>query len=359
MIQTSGEDLSSPAFLELLFNTIPGLAFVKNEQFEIVKANDAFLAIYPADMRAQVIGSTTVESYSEEDREAFLAHDRMAFAQGYSETIETILFPDGKIRKLLTKKRRFKADGGAFYILGIATDITKQEEALRLLEESNKDLKSFVHIASHDLKAPLANIEQLIAWVEEEHRHSLSAEVQHYFEMIKLRAQRLQRLLNDLLLFSTMSQVSEHFASFNLRTMARDLLDILDTQGRFQLEAPDVEVVLPRREFEIVLRNLISNAIKHHDKPEGIIRIRLEDRNHDYRIEIADDGPGIPLEFSERIFAMFTRLKSQDEVEGSGIGLAIVKRIVEKCGGTIELLPSTGGAVFCLLCPKQVATQSN
>lgn len=359
MTLAKSEDLTSAHFLELLFNTIPGLAFVKNERFEIVKANDAFLAIYPADMREHVIGSTTVESYSQEDRDAFLAHDRLAFETGYNETIETILFPDGKIRKLLTKKRRFYAESGECYILGIATDITRQEETLRKLEESNKDLKSFIHIASHDLKAPLANIKQLIDWINEEHGSTLSNEVRDYFDMIQVRAVRLQRLLNDLLLYSTMSQISGRYQTFNLKVMAMELLTLLDTESNFELEATDSEVTLPRREFEIVLRNLISNAIKHHDKKHGKLKVSIEDVNHDYIIEVTDDGPGVPFEFRERIFEMFTRLKSQDEVEGSGIGLAIVKRIIEKCGGSIELKSGSNGATFKLIWPKEVAAPSD
>ncbi|WP_417689403.1 sensor histidine kinase [Pseudidiomarina sp.] len=360
MSDVAKEDLNNSEFLELVFNTIPALAFVKNENYEIVKANDAFLDIYPPELRNAVIGSTTVESYSEEDREAFLAYDKLAFETGYSETIETILFPDGKIRKLLTKKRRFKAESGEAYILGIATDITRQEETLRKLEESNKDLNSFIHIASHDLKAPLLNIEQLISWINEEHLQALTPEVRGYFELIRSRAVRLKQLLNDLLLFSMSSQVTDdRYECFNVKSMASDVMSMLDSQHRFELEAEDVDVVLPRRGFEIVLRNLLSNALKHHDQEEGRITLSVSDSNHVYLIVVADNGPGIPAEFGERIFEMFTRLKSQDEVEGSGVGLAIVKRIIEKFGGSIRLRNSAQGAIFEISWPKQLAENQN
>lgn len=85
----------------------------------------------------------------------------------------------------------------------------------------------------------------------------------------------------------------------------------------------------------------------------------IKDVNHDYIIEVTDDGPGVPFEFRERIFEMFTRLKSQDEVEGSGIGLAIVKRIIEKCGGSIELKSVSSGATFKFIWPKEIAAPSD
>lgn len=349
------EDLDSSSFLSLVFNTIPGLAFVKNESFEIVKANQAFLNIYPEDIRGSVIGSTTVESYSKEDREAFLYHDKVAFNDGYSETVETILFPDGKVRTLLTKKKRFTADSGKFYILGIATDITRQEEAIRQLEESNKDLKSFTQIASHDLKSPLAAIEQVVMWINEEYADSFAPEVKEYFDIIRVRAKRLQKLLNDLLMYSTMSQVSHDYETFNLKDFARDILNMSAPNGAFTLHVDDEIIRMPVKEFEIALRNLFSNAVKHHNRGQGSICLSVKDSNHGYLFTVADDGPGIPLEYSQNIFEMFSRLKSQDEVEGSGIGLSIVKRIIEKFGGDIKLAPSDRGAKFEIYWPKETA----
>lgn len=349
------EDLNSSSFLSLVFKTIPGLAFVKNEAFTIVKANAAFLNLYPEEIRDSVIGSTTVESYSKEDREAFLHWDKVAFKDGYSETVETILFPDGKVRTLLTKKKRFKADSGKSYILGIATDITRQEEAIRKLEETNKDLKSFTQIASHDLKAPLAAIEQVVRWINDEYADSFSPEVTEYFDIIKVRAKRLQKLLNDLLTYTTMSQVSQDYEMLNIREFARDIFSMTEPNGAFTLHADDELVRVPIKEFEIALRNLFSNAVKHHDKGTGNIWLSVKDSNHGYMFIVSDDGPGIPQEHGENIFEMFSRLKSQDEVEGSGIGLSIVKRIIEKFGGNIELAASDKGAKFEIYWPKETA----
>lgn len=117
------------AFQELIFNQIPDLIFVKDEDFKIVLANEHFLGVYPEDMRASVIGSTTIEQYNEEERNAFLEQDRIAFEKGIAETEEGITFPDGAQRTLLTRKVRFEDTDAKKFVLGIGRDITELAEA--------------------------------------------------------------------------------------------------------------------------------------------------------------------------------------------------------------------------------------
>lgn len=115
-------------------------------------------------------------------------------------------------------------------------------------------------------------------------------------------------------------------------------MELLDKPQGFSFSAPDIEITIPKNPFEIILRNLLSNAIKHHDKEQGHITIEHES-NGDYDIiSVADDGPGIPLEFHDKAMEMFQTLKSRDKVEGSGMGLAMIKRIVEHYQGTISII---------------------
>jgi PAS domain S-box-containing protein len=116
-------------FQTIVFDNVPDMLFVKDSEFRIVQANQAFLNVYPEDMRNDVIGRTSLEGYEEEEREAFLVFDRIAFDKGFSETEETIQFPDGKRRTLLTKKVRFQDELGAVFILGVASDITDIKQA--------------------------------------------------------------------------------------------------------------------------------------------------------------------------------------------------------------------------------------
>ena len=135
------ENSDSDSFLELILENIPNMVFVKNEDFRIVRANGNFLRVYPEDMRDGVIGTTTLEQYDTEEREAFLEQDKIAFASGFAETEESIDFPDGARRVLLTKKVRFEDADANKFVLGIGQDITElakaraeNEDARELLE---------------------------------------------------------------------------------------------------------------------------------------------------------------------------------------------------------------------------------
>lgn len=127
-------------FQKLMFNNNPDLIFVKDKEFKIVSANDAFLSVYPEEQRDKVIGYTTIENYDEEESEAFLYHDKIAFNNGYSETEEAILFPDGQKRVLFTKKVRFKNSDGEEFILGVSRDITGLKSIEEKLKESEERL---------------------------------------------------------------------------------------------------------------------------------------------------------------------------------------------------------------------------
>jgi PAS domain S-box-containing protein len=116
-------------FQSVVFDNVPDMLFVKDSEFRIVQANQAFLNAFPEDMRANVIGTTSAEGFKDDEREAFLAFDRIAFDKGFSQTEETILFPDGRYRTLLTKKVRFKDELGEVFILGVASDITDVKQA--------------------------------------------------------------------------------------------------------------------------------------------------------------------------------------------------------------------------------------
>lgn len=128
-------------FLDLIFQNIPNILFIKDRYSRIVKANNKFISMYPKDKRDKIIGYTTVEDYNPKEAEEFLAEDRKAFDMGYSRTVETIHFPDGEERTLITQKTRFDDDNGTGFILGIATDITEQTQLQEETEKSQAMLR--------------------------------------------------------------------------------------------------------------------------------------------------------------------------------------------------------------------------
>jgi signal transduction histidine kinase len=128
------------------------------------------------------------------------------------------------------------------------------------------------------------------------------------------------------------------------------------TREGFAVRVPAAEVALraPKTPLVHVVRNLVDNALKHHDRDHGVVAIEVEETREAIRVTVADDGPGIPAEFRERVFQPFTTLRPRDRVEGSGMGLAIVKKLIESHGGRIEIEGGDGrGTRMTFWWPKQ------
>ena len=134
-----------------------------------------------------------------------------------------------------------------------------------------------------------------------------------------------------------------------------NILELLSPPNGFtvKVSASFADIDVPRMPLQQILMNLISNAMKHHDKTAGCIKVTVEDEGHMYAFAVEDDGPGISAQFHEQVFKMFQTLKPRDRVEGSGMGLAMVRKNVEVFGGTVKLESAEGkGSIFRFTWPK-------
>jgi len=208
------------------------------------------------------------------------------------------------------------------------------------LEKSNKDLEQFSYVASHDLKSPLNAINQLVSWIEEDCEELLPTDSKKHLTLLRQRSRRMMKLLDDLLDYSRLNLKPTSSDIINLHHLTQDIMLLLEKSNNFRCTAPPIEINIPLAPFEIVLRNLISNAIKHHDKPSGNITITYEENDDFHIITVEDDGPGIPEELHEKAMEMFQTLKPRDQVEGSGMGLAMIKRILENYEGSVKIVSS-------------------
>jgi len=206
------------------------------------------------------------------------------------------------------------------------------------LEKSNNDLEQFSYVASHDLKSPLNAIEQLASWIEEDCEEVLPEESKEHLALLRQRSKRMLKLLDDLLDYSRLNLTTASNDKVNLAEKAQDILSLLESNDNFSCLVPDIEINIPQLPFEIVLRNLISNSIKHHDKPTGQITIQYAKKDNFHEISLEDDGPGIPKAFHDKAMEMFQTLQSRDKVEGSGMGLAMIKRIVVHYNGSVNII---------------------
>ncbi len=245
---------------------------------------------------------------------------------------------------------------------------TQTEEAQRVrdmvqleLERSNAELDSFAYVASHDLKAPLRGIRNLAEWIAEDLGDKASEDTKENLTLLRGRVDRLDGLLESLLEYSRVGRRSDAIETVDSGRLATDITQYLAPRPGFSISVaegmPTFEAT--RVPLEKVLRNLINNALKHHDLDKGSVAVSAVQKDEFIEFRVVDDGPGIPPEFHEKIFQMFQTLKPRDTVEGSGMGLAIVKKSVEAAGGTIhvESAPPARGTTFVFTWPKTPATE--
>lgn len=221
----------------------------------------------------------------------------------------------------------------------------------RELQRSNEELEHFAYVASHDLKSPLRAIDNLATWIEEDSGEHLSEESRNDLKTLRSRVSRMQRLLDDLLEYSKVGRVKEVPSRVDIAEVIRDVVDLLKLGSEFRVEMENVmpSIEVARGAIYRIFGNLISNAVKHHDRKDGWVGIRYAAEAGHHVFWIRDDGPGIDPQFHERIFKMFQTLKRRDEVEGSGMGLALVRKTVHHLGGSVALESCLGGGTTFIL----------
>ena len=334
---------------ELAYDASNDKIFVKDEKFRLVMANRAFMEMYPKEQRDEVIGFTTLEKYRPDEVEAFLKNDRHAFEHGRSEVIEKLLMPNGQMRVFLTIKTRFKNDLGEPYILGVSRDVSEKEQLIEALEQSNKDLDEFANIASHDLRAPLNAVRGLLQLIELE--EMLGSEGRSHIAMALKRLNSMDALLSDLLLYSKVGRENHNYENLDLVTIVDACKHRIELPDSFTLSVDQAIFKLPRFPLTMVLTNLLSNALKHHNKAAGNIQVRYKRLQAQHQISVTDDGPGIAIDDQKRIFERFIRL-NKSKTHGTGFGLALVKKVMDYYQGEV-VIDSDGktGATFTLLWP--------
>lgn len=219
----------------------------------------------------------------------------------------------------------------------------------QLLAKRNQELERFAYVVSHDLKAPLRAIANLSQWLEEDLEENLTEETRHNLQLLQQRVYRLKSMIEGLLDYSRIGLSSLPEEAVNLTELIEEIIASLAIPPDFIIEvkSPLPTLVTQRLLLSQVFSNLISNAIKHHDDNHGQIEIQAIDRGDYYEFSVKDDGPGIAPEYQEKIFEVFQILNSRDQTENTGIGLSIVKKILDNQGERIWVESQAGeGATF-------------
>jgi signal transduction histidine kinase len=241
----------------------------------------------------------------------------------------------------------------------VTTEVAARREAERLsqaLAISNRDLDQFAYVASHDLKAPLRGIASLSQWIEEGLGDKMDAESRSHLDLLRRRVQRLEALIDGILEYARAGRVHNATESVDVGALLAETRDLLSARAEAHIVIGDGMPSLrtERAPLQQVFLNLVGNALKHAGRPDVTIEITCEnDDGPLFHFRVADDGLGIPPQYHERIWGLFTTLESRDKVEGSGIGLSVVKKIVESRGGRVTVDSDSGrGSAFHVYWPK-------
>lgn len=209
------------------------------------------------------------------------------------------------------------------------------DENISNLERKNQELDRFAYVVSHDLKAPLRGIENASTWIEEDYGDSLPEKVREYLSLMRGRVKRMENLIDGILELSRIGKEVKSQEQVDIKEMLLEITDMLAPPEHIKISLqPHMPVfVTERLPLQQVFTNLISNSVKYNDKLEGKIKIGHKDIGKYYEFFVTDNGPGIEAQYHEKIFIIFQTLKERDAFESTGVGLAIVKKILDdkKC----------------------------
>ena len=250
-------------------------------------------------------------------------------------------------------------------IIGNIQDITlatiqrlKNDELLEDLKRSNHELEQFAYIASHDLQEPLRMVGNFVQLLEEEYGDAVGDEGKLYIEYAVNGVSRMSRQIDELLQYSRVGRKEEAMRSVNVRDLVNDkLTDMLgyikERHANVRLGNLDISVTCVPNQLELIFQNLIHNAIKFNKKDQPLVLINCKQNEHDTLFSVKDNGIGIAPENQDKIFEIFKRLHRKEVYQGTGIGLALVKRIVHRHGGKIWIESDLGeGTTFFFTIPR-------
>lgn len=354
--------------LRTVVDNLPDYIYAKDASSRFVLNNRAHTRLLRANTPEEVFGKTDYDIFPRGLADQYFADEQRVIesAQPLVNREESVVTEDGSPRWLLTTKVPwFDKDGKPQGIVGMSRDITQRKELAQALESHaqlleqandelrlrNQELDEFTYIASHDLQEPLRKLIAFSDVLQEDMKAGDQKEVSRDLEIIASAAHRMQTLVKDLLALSRSGRQSMSWEPVDLSdcvALVMDTLEVRIREERAIVEQHDLPTVMGDRTLLVQLyQNLVGNALKFHGECAPVIRLNAEETPDGWLLGVSDNGIGIKKEYAEQIFAPFKRLHGRSEYEGTGIGLAICRKIVERHGGKIWVESSPGeGAHF-------------
>jgi PAS domain S-box-containing protein len=343
---------------------------------ELLMMNPAGLAMIEADNEAQVVGKSVLGIVLPEHRAAFSELAKNVFEGTSGKLVYEIQGFKGTRRWMETHAVPLKNElGNIISLLGVTRDITERNEyenSLKQLNEtlalnakelalSNKELEQFAFVASHDLQEPLRMVTSFLNQLEKKYGDTIDDKGKQYIHFAVDGANRMRQIILDLLEFSKVGRFEDQAEQVNSSEMVEDVISLYTMQieqSNASIELGELPTIKTHKTpFFQVFHNLIGNALKYrHPEKAPLIKISCTEIPGYWKFSIKDNGIGIDEQYFEKIFVIFQRLHNKNEYNGTGIGLAIVKKIIHSLDGKIWVESEEGkGTVFYFTLPKESA----
>ncbi|WP_130735772.1 PAS domain-containing protein [Flavobacterium sp. J27] len=347
-------------YSSIIANMNMGLLEVDNNDV-VLFANQSFCDMSGYSL-VDLLGNKAADLVLTNDSKDIIKNKNNVRRNGVSDSYEiTSQTKTGEIKHwLISGAPNYNLNGEVTGSIGIHLDITAQkslelqkEQLLSKLEKQNERLNEYAQIVSHDLKSPLRSIHSLITWIKEDNDKEFSEQTTQYLAMIESKVEKMDHLIQGILMYSKVHSDATIGEKVSIHDVVENCIQIIHIPENIEVVIKNRLPILQVEKFRMqqLFQNIISNAVNYIDKPEGIVEVDCIEKKNSYVFSIKDNGPGIAPENQEKIFKIFQSFTNHEQ--STGIGLSIVKRIVDNYNGKIWIESKLNeGTTFFIKLPK-------
>lgn len=349
-------------YSNIIANMNLGLVEVDNDD-KVIMANQSFCNI-SGYTEKELIGKFAAELLLTEEYKDLLLKKNKNRISGISDSYEVeVRTKSGELRNwLISGAPNYDVNGNVIGSIGIHLDITerkqleeKQVELLQNLERQNEQLNDYAHIVSHDLKSPLRNISALLSWTKEDFKDKLGKESLVNLDLMQTKVEKMDHLIENILKYSSIDATSMSDEIIDTKELVQEIKSMIYVPEHIEVKIDENLPVIKadKTRLQQLFQNLIGNAVNYIDKEKGLVEIKATEENDYYVFSIKDNGCGIPKEYHEKIFKIFS--SASNNSKSTGIGLSIVKKIIDQYNGQIWLESTPGeGTTFYFTFRKEL-----
>jgi PAS domain S-box-containing protein len=362
------------ALLQALMDTMPDQIYFKDLQCRFIRNSRSQASLLGLSDPTQVVGKTDFDFFPHASKAYTEEQEVMRSGKPLIDFEEWVVWPDGRETWVSTTKvPLLNSDGKTIGIFGISRDITERkraEQAIRelnsdlenqaaKLQAANKELEAFSYSVSHDLRAPLRAIDGYTRILVEDYEAILDVEGKRVCGIISAEARRMGQLIDDLLAFSRLGRKEMYSSNIDMKALVVSVLnELIKEEDRERIDFKITRLPSIKADSSLMRQvwvNLLSNALKFTSKKESaVIEVGSKSSKDEVIYYVRDTGAGFDMEYSNKLFGVFQRLHSESEFEGTGVGLAIIQRIIRRHGGRVWAEGEVDkGATFYFALPRK------